>query len=65
MPSVRQSYYPNKYTLAYGRQQYMGASCGKWSYLMAASTIFTLWIMIIFFIQRTFIQGISATGLKG
>ena len=57
---------PNKYTLAYGLQQYMGAFYGKWSYLMAASTVFTLPIIVLFFFtQRTFIQGISTTGLKG
>ncbi len=56
---------PEKYTLAYGLQQFMGSYGGKWSYLMAASTVFTIPIIVLFFFaQRTFIQGISTTGLK-
>ena len=37
-----------------------------WPYLMAASTVATAPIIILFFfVQRTFIEGISVTGLKG
>jgi ABC-type glycerol-3-phosphate transport system permease component len=37
-----------------------------WPYLMAASTVATAPIIFIFFfVQRTFIEGISVTGLKG
>ena len=56
---------PNKYTLAYGLQQFSSAQDGKWAQLMAASTVFTLPVIILFFFaQRTFIQGISTTGGK-
>lgn len=56
---------PSKYTLAYGLQQFMGAYGGKWAQLMAGSTVFTLPIIILFFLtQKTFIQGIATTGGK-
>jgi len=56
----------SKYTLAYGLQQFLGAYGGEWSLLMAATTVFTVPIIILFFLaQRTFIQGIATTGVKG
>jgi multiple sugar transport system permease protein len=56
---------PNKYTLAYGLQQFMTSYGGKWAQLMAGACIFTIPIIILFFFaQRTFIQGISTTGSK-
>jgi multiple sugar transport system permease protein len=56
----------NHYTLAFGLQQFLGAYGGEWAKLMAAATVFTLPIIVLFFLaQRTFIQGISTTGLKG
>jgi multiple sugar transport system permease protein len=57
---------PSKYTLAYGLQQFMaGIYGGKWAELMAASALFTLPAILLFFsAQRTFIQGIATTGGK-
>ncbi len=56
---------PSKYTLAYGLQQFLTSYGGKWAQLMAASTLFTLPIIVLFFFaQRTFIQGIATTGGK-
>ncbi len=56
---------PRKYTLAYGLQQFMSAYDGQWAQLMAASILFTIPIIILFFFaQRTFIQGIATTGGK-
>jgi len=56
---------PTKYTLAYGLQQFMSAYGGQWAELMAASIVFTVPIIILFFFaQRTFIQGIATTGGK-
>ena len=38
---------------------------GKWAQLMAGSTVFTLPIIVLFFLtQKTFIQGIATTGGK-
>jgi len=57
---------PSRYTLAYGLQQFMSSYGGKWAQLMAGACIFTLPIILLFFLaQRTFIQGISTTGGKG
>lgn len=56
---------PERYTLAYGLQQFLSSYGGNWSLLMAASTLFTVPILILFFFaQRTFIQGIATTGGK-
>jgi len=57
---------PAKYTLAYGLQQFMaGFYGGKWAQLMAGATLFTLpTILLFFFAQRTFVQGIATTGSK-
>ncbi|MGB9681938.1 MAG: carbohydrate ABC transporter permease [bacterium] len=56
---------PDKYTLALGIQQFRSALLTEWGGLMAASTLVTLPIIILFFFtQKTFIQGISITGLK-
>ncbi len=57
---------PKKYTLAYGLQQFYSSYGGKWAQLMAASVLFTLPIIVLFFFaQKTFIQGIATTGGKG
>jgi multiple sugar transport system permease protein len=56
----------SKYTIALGLQQFIGQYGTQWGMLMAASTVATLPIIIIFFFtQKTFIQGISTTGIKG
>lgn len=57
---------PSRYTLAYGLQQFVSAYGGKWAQLMAASTMFVVPVLVLFFLtQRTFIQGIATTGSKG
>lgn len=56
---------PMKYTIAYGLQQFMSSYGGRWAELMAASCVFTIPIIIIFFLaQKTFVQGIATTGGK-
>jgi multiple sugar transport system permease protein len=54
------------YTLAYGLQAYQSQHGGtQWPLLMAASTIVVLPVIVLFFFtQRTFIQGITVTGMK-
>jgi len=55
-----------QYTLALGLQQFVGQYDSMWAELMAAATVFTVPIIILFFLaQRTFIQGIATTGTKG
>ncbi len=56
----------NLYTLSLGLQEFRGLHAFHWSSLMAASVLFLLPVVILFAVaQRTFIQGISMTGLKG
>lgn len=55
------------FTLSLGLQQYQSQAGGvDWNLLMAASTIVIAPVMVLFFFaQRFFIQGIALTGLKG
>jgi len=57
----------NDFTLALGLQFFQSKSGGtQWHYLMAASTLIVLPVIVLFFLaQRTFIEGISMSGLKG
>ncbi len=55
-----------QYTLSIGLQRFVSQHGAEWSMLMAASTVMTLPIVVIFFFaQRTFIQGVTLTGIKG
>lgn len=56
----------DQYTLALGLQFYQSQNGGtQWHLLMAASVLTTLPILVLFFFaQKTFIQGIALTGLK-
>ena len=55
------------FTIALGLQFYQSQQNGTpWNLLMAASTLVVMPIIILFFFtQRTFIQGITMSGLKG
>ena len=55
-----------QYTLSLALQQFKAQHGGtEWALLMAATTIITMPIIIIFFItQKTFIQGVKMTGIK-
>ncbi len=55
-----------QYTLAIALQQFQSNHESEWGPLMAMSTVITVPIIALFFLtQRTFIQGITMTGLKG
>jgi multiple sugar transport system permease protein len=55
-----------KYTLSIGLHALSGTYGNYWPYVMAASTLMTLPIVLIFIIfQRQFIQGIQMTGMTG
>lgn len=58
---------PNKQTLALGLLQLKGQYSSQWNLLMSASTLMTIPALLIFFFgQKYFIQGISLTsGSKG
>ena len=58
--------HPTSYTLSIGLQLYFTQYGAEWGLLMAAAAMFTLPMVIIFFFaQRAFIEGITLTGLKG
>lgn len=56
----------NKFTLSLGLMQFNGMYTAQWQYMMAASAVVVLPIVIIFFLgQKYFIEGIAMTGMKG
>jgi multiple sugar transport system permease protein len=57
----------NTYTLALALQSYASQGGGvQWPWLMAASAVTTMPIIVLFFVaQKTFIRGIATTGSKG
>ena len=56
----------SSYTLSIGLTMYSSMHTTEWGLLMAASVIMTAPIVILFFFtQRTFVQGITLTGIKG
>ncbi len=53
------------YTLSLGLQSFLGLHSAEWAKLMAASTLMIVPIVVMFFLtQRTFIEGITFTGIK-
>jgi multiple sugar transport system permease protein len=59
--------HPDQYTLALGLQVFQGTQGGTdWNLLMAASLLILVPVIVLFFVtQKTFIQGIATTGMKG
>lgn len=56
----------DKFTMSLGLQQYQSIHSTAWAYLMAACVVFTVPVVILFFIlQRYFVEGISFSGVKG
>lgn len=56
----------SKYTLALGLQVFLSEHGAEWGLLMAASTMVVFPIIVLFFFaQKQFIQGIALTGIKG
>jgi multiple sugar transport system permease protein len=56
----------SQYTLSLGLRMFLEAHRAEWALLMAASVVVTVPIIVLFFFtQRTFIQGVTMTGLKG
>lgn len=54
------------YTLSLGLQQFQNQQGSQWHMMMAVSTLMTLPIIVLFFfMQKTFIRGITFTGIKG
>jgi len=56
----------DKYTLAVGLAAFRGQFRTQWDLMMAAATVVTAPIVIVFFFaQKQFIEGITLTGIKG
>jgi multiple sugar transport system permease protein len=56
---------PDKFTIALGLATFKGMYATQWHYLMAASTVMVVPIIVLFFLaQRYFVQGIVLTGMK-
>jgi multiple sugar transport system permease protein len=56
----------DKYTLSLGLTVFQQANSTSWGLLMAASTMMILPVVVLFFFtQKQFVQGIALTGLKG
>jgi multiple sugar transport system permease protein len=54
------------FTLSLGLQQYESLHYTAFNYLMAATTLFCVPVVVLFFVaQRYFLKGISVSGLKG
>jgi multiple sugar transport system permease protein len=57
---------PAQYTLSLGLAQFQGEHNVLWGPLMAVSVVMIVPVLIAFFLtQRTFVQGITLTGIKG
>lgn len=57
---------PARRTLALGLYAFQGQYSTDWNYLMAASTVTMLPLLVLFFVgQRYFIQGVVISGVKG
>jgi ABC-type glycerol-3-phosphate transport system permease component len=56
----------NQYTLTLGLQAFVQYYRSEWGMLMAASTMMVLPVILLFFFaQKHFVQGITLTGIKG
>lgn len=55
----------DKYTLALGLSQFKSNMSAQWNYLMSASTMVLMPVVVLFFVcQKYFVQGITLTGMK-
>jgi len=59
--------HPSQFTLSLSLQTFFSVhDDGTWHLLMAASTVFSLPLIVLFFLtMKTFIRGIAMTGIKG
>lgn len=57
---------PDLYTVTLGLQFFRSTYTTNWAYLMAASLVTSLPVIIVFFVaQRFFVEGITLSGVKG
>lgn len=54
------------YPISIGLDEFLGQYTTNWSWLMAATTVAMLPVVVLFFLtQRYFVEGVTVTGLKG
>ena len=57
---------PKSFPLAYGLERFVSSYASQTHLMLASAVLFTVPIVVLFFFaQKTFIQGISTTGIKG
>jgi multiple sugar transport system permease protein len=57
---------PEMFTLPLGLNTFKGQYISYWNYIMAASVVFTLPVLLLYlFFNRYFVQGVTLTGTKG
>ncbi len=57
---------PNSFPLAYGLERFVSSYSSQTHLLLAASVLFTLPVVLLFLAaQRTFLEGIATSGMKG
>ena len=56
----------SKYVLSIGLRLFQDVDTTSWNWLMAASVVTVLPCLVVFFFaQKLFVQGIATTGIKG
>jgi multiple sugar transport system permease protein len=65
-PQIYASENPSAWTLSYGLETFKGAHHVNWNLTMAATLLVMAPVIILFFFaQRAFIEGVTLTGVKG
>ncbi|MEW1864254.1 carbohydrate ABC transporter permease [Streptomyces sp. NBC_00669] len=65
-PLLYTSENPDLWTVSYGLASFHGSHSTDWGVIMAVTTLATLPVVLVFFLaQRTFVEGITLTGVKG
>ncbi|RKE21610.1 carbohydrate ABC transporter permease [Streptomyces sp. TLI_171] len=65
-PQIYASENPGAWTLSYGLESFKGAHHTNWNLTMAATLLVMAPVIVLFFFaQRAFIEGVTLTGVKG
>jgi multiple sugar transport system permease protein len=65
-PQIYASSNPNAWTLSYGLSTFQGAHQVNWNLMMAANiVVMAPTVVLFFFAQRAFMEGVTLTGVKG
>ncbi|RZS90032.1 carbohydrate ABC transporter membrane protein 2 (CUT1 family) [Motilibacter rhizosphaerae] len=65
-PQIYASENPSAWTLSYGLETFKGAHHANWNLAMAATILVMAPVVIIFFFaQKAFVEGVTLTGVKG